>query len=214
MGVSLWICCLFSEHLFLWTPSEGCFWLLQNYDCYAEIKSSIGLKQVDRYSLFLLTHLFPMHHLFTPWKRQKTLRFSDVFREVEKECLGNKWVKVINWNTLTTSYRGSCSIVDVVQNRSSKKFCNIHRKTLRWNVFIVKLQTFKSATLLKGDSQTWIWKEKNGLYIALKIHIAFIFWIIWTILEAICIFSWKQFASSLGKLWENFPNKWLQLWYG
>ena len=28
-----------------------------------------------------LTHSFPMHPSSTPWKRQKTLRFSDVFRE-------------------------------------------------------------------------------------------------------------------------------------
>ena len=26
MGVLLWICCIFSEHLFLRTPLEGCFW--------------------------------------------------------------------------------------------------------------------------------------------------------------------------------------------
>ena len=26
-----------------------------------------------------LIYLFPMHTFFTPWKRQKTLRFSDVF---------------------------------------------------------------------------------------------------------------------------------------
>ena len=28
-----------------------------------------------------LTHSFPMHPFSTPWKHQKTLRFSDVFRE-------------------------------------------------------------------------------------------------------------------------------------
>ena len=28
----------------------------------------------------LLTRLFPMHPFFTPWKHQKTVQFSDVFR--------------------------------------------------------------------------------------------------------------------------------------
>ena len=28
---------------------------------------------------FFLTHFFPMHPFSTPWKHQKTLRFSDVF---------------------------------------------------------------------------------------------------------------------------------------
>ena len=39
-----------------------------------------------------LTHSFPMHPFFTPCK-QKTVRFSDVFRGVEKGCIGNEWVK-------------------------------------------------------------------------------------------------------------------------
>ena len=35
-----------------------------------------------------LTHSFPMHPFSTPWKRQKTLRFSDVFRGERKGALG------------------------------------------------------------------------------------------------------------------------------
>ena len=30
---------------------------------------------------FTLTHLFPMHPFPIPWKNQKTVKFSDVFRE-------------------------------------------------------------------------------------------------------------------------------------
>ena len=37
-----------------------------------------------------LTHLPLMHPLSTLWKRQKKLRFSDVFRGVEKACIGNE----------------------------------------------------------------------------------------------------------------------------
>ena len=33
---------------------------------------------------YLLTHLFPMHPFSTPWKHQKTLSFSDLFRGREK----------------------------------------------------------------------------------------------------------------------------------
>ena len=40
-----------------------------------------------------LTHSFLMHTFSTAWKHQKTWRFSNVFRGVEKECIRNKWVK-------------------------------------------------------------------------------------------------------------------------
>ena len=35
-----------------------------------------------------LTHLFLMHLFSTPWKHQKTLRFSDVFGGYRKDALG------------------------------------------------------------------------------------------------------------------------------
>ena len=35
-----------------------------------------------------LTHSFPMHSFSTPWKHQKTVRFSDVFRGWRKGALG------------------------------------------------------------------------------------------------------------------------------
>ena len=38
-----------------------------------------------------LTHLFLMHPFSAPWKHQKTVRFSDIFRDREG-CIGNKWV--------------------------------------------------------------------------------------------------------------------------
>ena len=42
-----------------------------------------------------LTHLLPMDPFSTPRKHQKTLRFSDIFRGVEKGCTGNKLVNVL-----------------------------------------------------------------------------------------------------------------------
>ena len=33
-----------------------------------------------------------MYPFSTPWKHQKTVRFSDFFNGVEKGCIGNKWV--------------------------------------------------------------------------------------------------------------------------
>ena len=44
------------------------------------------------WTLRLLTHSFPMHPFSTLWKHQKTVRFSDIFRGVEKGCTGNEWV--------------------------------------------------------------------------------------------------------------------------
>ena len=43
-----------------------------------------------------INHLFPILPFPTPWKHQKALRFSDVFRGVKKGCIGNKWVKVVD----------------------------------------------------------------------------------------------------------------------
>ena len=38
--------------------------------------------------LEILTHLFRIHPFCTSWKHQKTVRFSDVFREYRKGALG------------------------------------------------------------------------------------------------------------------------------
>ena len=35
-----------------------------------------------------------MYPFSTPWKHQKNLRLSDVFRRVEKGCIENEWVKM------------------------------------------------------------------------------------------------------------------------
>ena len=39
------------------------------------------------YFLVVLTRLFPMHPFSTPWKHQKTVRFSDIFRGWKKGAL-------------------------------------------------------------------------------------------------------------------------------
>ena len=41
-----------------------------------------------------LTHSFPVHPFSTPLKHQKTLRFSGIFRGVEKGFIGNEWVNI------------------------------------------------------------------------------------------------------------------------
>ena len=38
----------------------------------------------------------------------------------------------------------------------STKFCNIHRKTPYWSLFLIKLQTIRAATLLKRNSATGV----------------------------------------------------------
>ena len=44
------------------------------------------------FSVTLLTHLFLMHPFSSPWKHQKTVRFSDIFRG-KRKCTAKKWVK-------------------------------------------------------------------------------------------------------------------------
>ena len=42
------------------------------------------------------------------------------------------------------------------KERCSKKFCKFQRKHLFWSLFLIKLQAFKPAHLLKRDSNTGV----------------------------------------------------------
>ena len=83
----------------------------------------------------LLTHLFPMHSFSTPWKHQKTFRFSDVFKGVEKRCTGSKCVKhtqELAFQTciplnLSTPVPGGIYLLKI-NNRNTKKSCEICSK--------------------------------------------------------------------------------------
>ena len=49
---------------------------------------------------FLLTHLFRTQPFSIPWKNEKTVRFSDVFRRQRKGALGTKGKNILNVTTL------------------------------------------------------------------------------------------------------------------
>ena len=71
---------------------------------------------IKRLKSFSLTHLFPMYPFSTPWKNQKTVRFSDVLRGYRNGALGTNGLKCdYSWN-------GS---VDISRNKmeSTKKCC-------------------------------------------------------------------------------------------
>ena len=51
---------------------------ISNFSCCSVTKTPGTSKK--KLSKTKLTHLLPMHPVSTPWKHQKTLRFSDVFR--------------------------------------------------------------------------------------------------------------------------------------
>ena len=51
------------------------------------------LKIIAFFTDTMLTHLFSMHPFSTAGKHPKTLRFFRCFQGVEKECIGNNWVK-------------------------------------------------------------------------------------------------------------------------
>ena len=48
---------------------------------------------------------------------------------------------------------------DVIQNEVLKNFVNFTGKHLRWSLFLIKLQTWKPATLLKETSKQFIFCE-------------------------------------------------------
>ena len=59
----------------------------------------LTLKYLNFFTIFQrfdkpqLTYLFPIQPFSTLVRHQKILLFSDVFRGVEKGCIGNKWVQ-------------------------------------------------------------------------------------------------------------------------
>ena len=58
--------------------------------------------------LKVLTHLFRMHPFFTPWKHQKTIRFSDVFKMQGKDALGrNELIFHKNFRLVSTTWKVS-----------------------------------------------------------------------------------------------------------
>ena len=82
-----------------------------------------------------LTHLFPMHLFFIPWKHQKTLRFPDVFREYRKRAL--RINGLINYRMMQTfklfmvSFPNSNweRIFSTVKGYSFSTYAKIFRKT-------------------------------------------------------------------------------------
>ena len=46
----------------------------------------------------VLTHLFPIHLSFTPWKKWENYSAFWCCKDVKKGCIGNKWV---NWKMTT-----------------------------------------------------------------------------------------------------------------
>ena len=70
-----------------------------------------------------------MHSFSAPWKRQKTLWFSDVFRgRGEKWCIGNKSAK---WEKVVIPYHW-CNLIKLIFQRYSFETENILSKQ-KWS---------------------------------------------------------------------------------
>ena len=67
------------------------------------IIAQLGIKMLLKI-YYYLTYFFPMRHFLTPWKHQKPLRFSDVFRGVEKGCIGKKWVNSLYKSSIPSTH--------------------------------------------------------------------------------------------------------------
>ena len=88
--------CQVSNCWFLaWGMTRGLVLLISTVDLFVRdqqaLKSYVNLLRlmVWRYLVLkVLTHSFPMHSFSSPWKHQKTVKFSDVFRGKRKGALG------------------------------------------------------------------------------------------------------------------------------
>ena len=79
-------------------------------------------KHPDHRCVIQLTHFRPMFPFYTPWKRQKTRGFSDVFRGYRKRTLA--------WNRLTiheSIYIYFCFFKTQIIFRSIHRRCSIKR---------------------------------------------------------------------------------------
>ena len=100
--------------------------------------------QKMRNSCFTLTHLFPMHPFSTPWKHQKTVRFSYVFRGNKKGCIGNKWFNVnpfranapIHYNT--AKYYAAIALAKHCNGKIGKEWV---KRVQHLNIFCLRLLT-------------------------------------------------------------------------
>ena len=84
----------------------------------------------------MFTHSFPMHPFSTLRKHKRTVRFSFVFRGVEKGCIRNEWV-----NYLMSGF--SCRFVQVLWPliKISRMFKFSHWRTNWWNQITTVLFT-------------------------------------------------------------------------
>ena len=138
-----------------------------------------------------------MHPFSIPWKHQKAVRFSDVFRGQRKGALrtnglililhiphNEKLIRKTLYSVktcckqqrmlitylllqilpflLSTTKRSSRSQIffKIGALRNSANFTGIHQW---WSLFVIKLQAFRTATLLKRYSNTsvFLWNFRN-----------------------------------------------------
>ena len=100
--------CFYEPLLFLREPPRGLLnlWFIDmlpvpcitfkdgniHYQSLSKVKELGSSNQGCRYAVSL-THSFPVHPFSTPWKHESCKVFW-CFREVEKGCTGNEWVKL------------------------------------------------------------------------------------------------------------------------
>ena len=78
-----------------------------------------------------------MHHFSTPWKHQKTLRFSDVFRRLREGALGtNGLIYTFAWIGLTLSWR-KCLWRYSVRMDFKCRWSILQTKLKRWFGFFI-----------------------------------------------------------------------------
>ena len=66
----------------------------------------------------LFNPFVPNASFLYPLKQKKTLRFSDVFRGVEKGCIGNEWVNPISTNFTKGKLTANHAHIDYMKLKS------------------------------------------------------------------------------------------------
>ena len=100
----------------------------------------------------LLTHSLPMHPFSTPWKHQKTERFSDVFRGLRKGALGTNGLMQISLRGFRTDGRRFSKAASSSVTQIWPCGCEITNKK---SLILRKIIVLFNPRLLKGNQECW-----------------------------------------------------------
>ena len=158
------ICCLSSEHLFLITPTEGCFYLLDAGSklnvhkmfrrlprCHLNILCTFKLRPLSRHKLnFNFPWVFARKSVIEKQSSRGAPR-KRCSEENMQQISRRKWVHIYRRKWIALRHGFSCSLLHIFREpfpKSTSRWLPLVMVTLRWK-FIWKSKIFAQLLVLK-----------------------------------------------------------------